>query len=198
MPLPEIVRVKLSSEAAGSVSLTPVVAQDLPLADLLAVIMTTASEEPARVGEILKRGSVVSGATRYRWSPLAASPEELSAAVAAQPRSDPTRPFAAAACVRVVIHSGRTQVEIRRDAGLRRRLFRRACFWDAVLAIASATPPRYARYVHRDKEDRYTVRLDERASCDLQAAAALLAFSALAQPITQYRPDSVDFYVPRS
>lgn len=197
MPLPEIVRVKLSSEAAGSVSLTPVVAQDLPLAGLLAVIMTAASEEPARVGEILKRGSVVSGATRYRWSPLAASLEDLAAAMAALPRSDPTRPFAAASCLRVVIHSGRAQVEIHREAGLRRRLFRRACFWDAVLAIASAMPPRYVRYVHRDKEDRYTVQLDERASRELQAAAALLAFSTPAQQIAQHKPESVDFYVPR-
>lgn len=197
MPLPETIRVKLSSEAAGSVSLTPVVAQDLPLADLLAIIMTVAGEDPSRVEQILRHGSIVSGATRYRWNSLAATFDEIAAAVAAMPQSDPSRPFHPPACVRAVIHSGAAHVEVQREAASRRRLLRRSSFWDALLRVAASGSPQYIRYIHRDKEDRYTVHLDEKASQELRAAAALLKFSSLAAQIARYTPDRVDFYVAR-
>ena len=198
MPLPDTIRVKLSSESAGSVSLTPVVAQDLVFADLLAIVMTATSEDPARLQEILKRGSIVSGATRYRWDPLLVPLNELTAAVALAPRSDPSRPFDAAACTRIVIYSGRSRVEVSREAAERRKFFRRNTFWDAVLEAVAPATPKYVRYIHRDKEDQYSATLTEAGAQSLRSAASLLKFASLAQQLLRNTPDRVDLYVSRA
>lgn len=197
MPIPETVRVKLSSEAAGSVSLTPVVSQDLPFADLLAIVMTSGGEEPARVHEILKRGSIVSGATRYRWAPVLLTMDELGAALESAPRSDPSRPFDESLCARAVIHSGLARVEVSRAQAARRRLFQRQSFWDAMLAEVKSNELRYVRYVHKDKEDCYSIVLGAESGRTLQSAARLLKFASLAQSLKRSTPDRIDLFVPR-
>ena len=68
MSLPATVRVKLSSEAAGSISITRVVVQDLPVRDLVEHMLGITGKDEARVRELLLRGALVSGASRFRWS----------------------------------------------------------------------------------------------------------------------------------
>ena len=68
MSLPATVRVKLSSEAAEGISITRVVVQDLPLRDLVENMLGITGKNEARVRELLLRGTLVSGASRFRWT----------------------------------------------------------------------------------------------------------------------------------
>ena len=67
MPLPQTVRVKLSSEAAGAITITPVLLQELPVGELIGHVLGLAGKDEARIREILFRGTLVSGASRFRW-----------------------------------------------------------------------------------------------------------------------------------
>ena len=68
MALPPTVRVKLSSEAAESISLTPVIVQEMPLRELIEYMLGVAGKDEGRIRELLLRGTIVSGASRFRWS----------------------------------------------------------------------------------------------------------------------------------
>ena len=68
MPLPSSIRVKLSSEAAESISITPVVLRDIPIRELIEHMIGITGKDEARVHELLLRGTLVSGASRFRWA----------------------------------------------------------------------------------------------------------------------------------
>ncbi len=68
MALPPTVRVKLSSEAAESISITPVVVQEMPVRELVEYMLGVTGKDEARIRELLLRGSLVSGASRFRWT----------------------------------------------------------------------------------------------------------------------------------
>ena len=57
MALPPTVRVKLSSEAAESIALTPVVVQELPMRELVEHMLGVAGKDEARIREMLLRGN---------------------------------------------------------------------------------------------------------------------------------------------
>ena len=59
MPLPQTVRVKLSSEAAEAISLTPVVVQDLPTIELIEHILGITGKDEPRIRDVLLRGADV-------------------------------------------------------------------------------------------------------------------------------------------
>jgi hypothetical protein len=94
MALPHTVRVKLSSEAAESISLTPVVVQEMAIRDLVEHMLGVTGKDEARIRELLLRGSLVSGASRFRWAGWDQDAESLRALLAAFPDPDPTRPVA--------------------------------------------------------------------------------------------------------
>ena len=93
MPLPETIRVKLSSEAADYVSLTPVVVQEIPLRDLVEHMLGVTGKDEARVRDLLLRGTLVSGASRFRWTGWEADIESVRVLLAAFPDPDPARAF---------------------------------------------------------------------------------------------------------
>jgi hypothetical protein len=95
MSLPATVRVKLSSEAAEGISITRVVVQDLPLRDLVEHMLGITGKNEARVRELLLRGTLVSGASRFRWTGWEADLDGLRELLATFPGDDPARPFAA-------------------------------------------------------------------------------------------------------
>ena len=68
MALPPTVRVKLSSEAAESISLTPVVVQEMAIRELVEHMLGVTGKDVPRIREILLRGTLVSGASRFRWA----------------------------------------------------------------------------------------------------------------------------------
>ena len=128
MALPETVRVKLSSEAAGSISITPVVVQDMPFRDLMEHVVYVAGKDEARIREILLRGHLVSGASRLRWTGWEAEMESVRGVLATFPDPDPSRAFARERCVRAVLRGGHHAIEVPREAGERKGLFRRSSF----------------------------------------------------------------------
>src|ERR1700690_2849100 len=123
MALPQTIRVKLSSEAAGSISLTPVVAQELPVRELIEHMLGVTGKDEQRIRELLLRGTLVSGASRFRWTGWTADLESLRELLASFPDPDPSRQFAAERCVRATLRGGRQVIEIPREAVARKGLF---------------------------------------------------------------------------
>ena len=122
--LPETIRVKLSSEQAGAISLTQVVVREMPVRELVEHMLGYTGKDEARVRELLLRGTLVSGASRFRWMGWAPGAREVAELLATFPDPEPGRPFDAARCVRAVLRGRRAAVEIPREAGLRKGLLR--------------------------------------------------------------------------
>src|SRR3954471_13271966 len=135
MPLPPTVRVKLRSEAAEAISLTPVVVQELAVRDLLEHILGVTGKDEVRIGELLLRGTLVSGASRFRWQGWEADRDDVRTLLATFPDPEPARPFAAENCVRAVLRGGRHAIELPREAAAQKRMFQRVSFWDVTLGV---------------------------------------------------------------
>ncbi len=195
MPAPAIVRVKLSSEAAGAIALTPVVVRDLPFCELLEEIAAVCGKDVMRAAEILRRGNLVSGATRFRWPPVELTTAELSAALVFLPDPEPARPFAAALCTQAVFAGPGVLVTLQRGAGLARRRFRRATFWDALMQASTAAV--YVTYRYRERADLYRAPLSLEHRARIRAALPLLTNRALARQLMAAPFDCLNLLVPR-
>src|ERR1043166_8676613 len=134
MSLPDRVRVKLSSEAAESISLTPVVVQEIAIRELVEHMLGVTGKDEARIRELLRRGTLVSGASRFRWSGWEAEPEAVMELLATFPDPEPARRLVPERAVRAVLRGGRQAIEIPREAAMRKPLFRRGNFWQLLLA----------------------------------------------------------------
>lgn len=198
MPLPAEVRVKISTEEAGSIAITPVVVQEMPLRDLVEHILCVTGHRPGRVSEQLRRGSLVRGASRFRWEPLEAREEDLLSLLASFPLADPQRPFLAERCASVRIHGAGICLTLLRTDAQRRRLFQRRSFWNVLMEIASAGSPAYVEYSYSERADTYSLVLDRAASLRLNREASLLAYAGLARQIEGAVIESIEFFVPRS
>lgn len=183
MALPPTVRVKLSSEAAGAISLTPVVVQELAIRDLVEHVLGIAGKDEPRLREILRRGTLVSGGSRFRWTGWEADLDGLREILATFPDPDPSRPFEPARCVHVILRGGRQAVTIPREAASLRggldALFRRATFWDRLMELAAGMAPAYYGYSYRDHADRYLAELTVEHAARLRAASGLIRYSTL-------------------
>ncbi|MBN9656806.1 MAG: hypothetical protein J0H49_01430 [Acidobacteria bacterium] len=195
MALPQQVRVKLSSEAAEYVALTPVVVQELPFTELMQHVATAAGADPARVREILKRGTLVSGASRFRWEGWVCEEADAEAAVALLPKPDPGRRLDPACCLKATLASATSRIDIPREAALPRRFLRRRSFWQSLLAASSDT--RYLTYSYRDRADHYRVELSAEACEQLRKDTALLKFDGLKQQIRMREFDHIHWVVAR-
>jgi len=198
MALPETVRVKLSPEDAGAITLAPVVVQELRLAELVRIIVEAAGKNGERLGCILRAGTILSGATRYRWTGWEVSAEEIEALLAGFPDPDPSRPFAAERCFAAEIEeaSGRRLV-IPYAVGAKRRFLRRAAFWDALMALACIGPVRYHNYSYKEQADCYRLELTAEAVRQVRAAAGRIAYRSLAERLRRAALARIDFYVRR-
>src|SRR5208282_3487365 len=98
MALPAIVRVKLSSEGAESISITPVVVREMPVRELVEHMLGVTGKDETRIRDLLLRGNLVSGATRFRWTGWEADLEGVRELLATFPDADASRRFAAANC----------------------------------------------------------------------------------------------------
>jgi hypothetical protein len=154
MALPQTVRVKLSSEAAESISLTPVVVQEMPMRELIDHMLGVTGKDLPRIRELLLRGTLVSGASRFRWAGWEVDLAGLGELLATFPDADPSRPFAPERCVRAILRGGRLPIDIPREAVARKGLFRRETFWDSLMQVI-ANGPLYAGYSYRERADRF-------------------------------------------
>ncbi len=183
MSLPATVRVKLSSEAAEGISITRVVVQDLPVRELVEHMLGITGKDEARIRELLLRGSLVNGASRFRWAGWEADPAALRELLATLPGDDPGRPFAAARCVRAVLGGGRHPIDIPRVAGARKGLLRRSSFWDRVMEVAGAHQVQYLHYSYKDRADCYRVALPPAAAEQVRAGSGMLRYSTLREQV---------------
>ena len=197
MSLPATVRVKLSSEAAEGISITRVVVQDLPLRDLVEHMLGITGKNEARVRELLLRGTLVSGASRFRWTGWDADLDALRALLATYPGDDPARPFASARCVRAVLRGGRQPIQIPREAGARKPLLRKASFWDVLMDLAAAGEMHYLHYSYKDRADCFRLDMTLAAAGKLRAAGEVVKYSSLREQIRSAGFVWAELYVER-
>jgi hypothetical protein len=197
MALPDRIRVKLSSEAAESISITPVVVQEMSMRELVEQMLGVTGKDEARVRELLLRGTLVSGASRFRWSGLEADVQSVAELLRTFPDPEPARPFAPGRCVRAILRGGRQAIEIPREAGLRKPMFRRGTFWQALLDTAAAGEIRYHTYSYKDRVDVYHADLDPAGVERLRAAARLVTYTVLRDRIHSEGFHTADLYVER-
>jgi hypothetical protein len=197
MPLPPTIRVKLSSEAAEAIAMTPVVVQELPMREFLHHMLGVTGKDVARMREILLRGTMVAGASRFRWAGWAVEDEALRELLAEFPDADPSRTFVAARCVRLVLRGGRQPIEVRREAAAQKGLFQRQTFWDVLMDVVGGAPLGYAGYSYRDRADRFQRELSVAESERLRAAADSVKYSTLRDQIRMVAFTSVEVLVTR-
>lgn len=193
--LPPYISVKISSEQAGAIALTPVLTQRLTPVELVRLVLGRSGKDANRIQEILRRGTLVAGASRYRWQTLEIEGAALVQLLRQFPDPDPSRPFDPAAC-REVRLLGRfpTIALTRADAG-RRRWLRRRSLWDELLSLVPAPP--YAAYSYKDEADVYASVLSTEASARLREASSLAAFSRTTEQLRASHVQRVEFYVTR-
>lgn len=197
MGLPETIKVKLSSEAAEGISLTPVVVREMPFRELLELMLPLTGKRAQRISELLARGTLVSGASRFRWAGWQTDSEEIEALLAEYPDAEPERRFEWARCVKAVLRVGASVVEVTQEAGAQRRLLRKVSFWDVLAGVAAAASPAYVDYSYRERGDRYRAMLSGEQRQRVMAGVELITYSALAQQIRRAAPDTLDFVVKR-
>ena len=197
MALPQTVRVKLSSEVAEAISITPVVLQELPVRELVEHLLGIAGKDESRIREMLLRGTLVSGATRFRWAGWDADVASLRELLATFPDADPARPFAAAGCIRATLRGGRHAIEIPREAAARKSLFQRKTFWDLLMEVVGASGPAYSGYSYRDRADRYLREFTPAEIECVRAAASQVRYSALRDQIRSVGFATAELYVTR-
>jgi hypothetical protein len=202
MPLPGTIRVKLSSEAADYVSLTPVVVQEMPVRDLVEHMLGITGKDEARIRDLLLRGTLVSGASRFRWTGWDADAESVRTLLRAFPDPDPGRPFSAPQCTRVVLRGPRQPIPIPREAatsrGLMARLLRRKTFWDFLMKLAGTGNLQYGGYSYRDRSDIYHAQLAAPQTQQLKIASRLIRYTALETQVRAAQIESAEFYVVRT
>ena len=196
MAMPATVRVKLSSEAAGSISLTPVVVQELPVRELIEHMLGITGKDEPRIRDLLLRGTLVSGASRFRWQGWAADPEGLHEVLATFPDPDPARPFDAGRCVRAILRGGRQPIELPREAVARKGLFRRQTFWDLLMEVIGSVAA-YAGYSYRDRADRFLREFTLPETERLRAGAGAIPYSTLKDQILSTGFTQAELYVTR-
>ena len=197
MPLPPTVRVKLSSEAAESISLTPVVVREMPVPELVEYMLGVTGKDEERIRELLLRGSLVSGASRFRWTGWDAGLENLRELLAAFPDPDPSRPFAAANCTRATLRGGRQPIEIAREAGERKGLFQRESFWEALMKVIAGASPAYVGYSYRERADRYLREFSDAERGQIRAASGLARYTILSDRIRSLTFTEAELYATR-
>ncbi|MGA3017209.1 MAG: hypothetical protein ABSF62_08830 [Bryobacteraceae bacterium] len=197
MALPQTVRVKLSSEEAGAISLTAVVVQEMPVRDLVEHLLGVTGKDEPRIREVLRRGTLVSGASRFRWAGWEADAESVKELLASFPDADPSRRFAAERCVRAILRGGGRVCEITREVGSRKGLWQRTSFWSLLMEVAGAADASYAGYSYKDRADRYLRELSAAEAERLRAASDAVKFSTLRDQLRLGAFGLVELYVVR-
>lgn len=197
MSLPETIRVKLSSEAAGAISITPVVVRDMPVRELVELMLGLTGKSGNRVHELLLRGALVSGASRFRWTGWDADRAGLEALLATFPSPDPGRAFVPDHCSSVLLRGATCRIEIPREVGARRRFLRRASLWDGLIEIASSDSPHYMDYSYKDRADCYRLDLSSAAAQLLRECATRTPYPTLEQQIRSAAVEALDLYTRR-
>jgi hypothetical protein len=175
--------VKLSTEGAEAISITPVVIEEIQVRELVEHILGVTGKDEARIREILGRGILVSGGSRFRWTGWQAEPASLAALLSTFPDSDASLQFSSVRCIRALLHGGRNIIEITREAGARKSFFRRTAFWDSLMQVITGATPVYDSYSYRARADRFVCPLSRGDAEQIRAAASGVTYSTLRDQI---------------
>lgn len=199
MAAPDIVRVKLSSEEAGAIALTPVVVRDMQFGELLEELAAVHGKDRERIAATLKRGSVTGGATRFRWQPVELGDVELVSALACLPNDEPTRLFEVGHCTQALFTGPGVRIAIAREVAESRRLFRRTSFWSSLPQIAGAVQGgvQYVAYSYRERADVFRSQLSAEQRERIRSALPTLKHAMLARRIHLAPFDAIEFIVKR-
>jgi hypothetical protein len=197
MALPQTIRVKLSSEAAEAISLTPVVVQELAVRELIEHMLGITGKDEERIRALLKRGTLVSGASRFRWVGWDADAEGVREVLATFPDADPARKFEALRCGRAILRGGRQALEIPREAGARKGLFQRASFWDLLMDVAGAGSATYGGYSYKDRADRFWRELTVAEAERIRSGSDAVRFSTLRDQVRAGGFTQMELYASR-
>ena len=197
MSLPSTIRVKLSSEAAEAISITRVVVQDLPVRELIEHMLGITGKDEGRIHDLLLRGTLVSGASRFRWTGWEADVFAIRNLLATFPDPEPTRPFSVERCVRAILRSDRHSIDLARAAGERKPLLRRTSFWDVLMDMARSADPTYLHYSYKDRADCYRLDLSRGHAETLRSSAGIVRYSTVRDQIRAANLTWVELYVER-
>lgn len=189
--IPETIRVKLSSEAADLISMTPVVVQQMRTEELIRLMLGAARKDADRLREILVRGSFVSGASRFRWESLTIEAEELRNYLARYPDPDPSRIFEWKFCRKVAFRG----LTLSQDSASERRLLRRSSFWDRLVAMDVAA--RYIDYSYKEGMDLFRADLSVEQQADLREHTGLLRYASMAAQLRSGDLSRADIFLIR-
>lgn len=197
MPPPRTIAVKLSTEEASGAAVTAVVQQEWPLTQLVEQMLDLTGQHAERIAEILRRGTLVVGATRVRWTPVEVAPSQIGELLQLLPGPDPGRRWDRGGCFQVTLLTQSGPIVIARETGEARRWLQRRTFWDAVLDYAGGKV-RYAGYSWRAKADRWTCPLNTSDGAAVHRGAPLLTNTALARRIQSAVIMELEFLVRRT
>ena len=194
MSLPQTIRVRISSEGAESIGLTPVVAQDMRMEDLMYMMLGMTGKNSARIRDLLARGSLVSGGSRIRWAPFDVLESDVTRHLSQYPDSEPEMPFEPSRCTLAEIHLGAKRLPIEKKAGEKRKFLRRRSFWGELMAMAA---PQYVEYSYKERADLFRWKPDAADQPRLRDAALLLPFASYSAQIRSGVVTAIDLYVTR-
>jgi hypothetical protein len=202
MSLPEQIPLRYSDDAAGYVSMSPVVKQTFRRGELIEMIVSVVGKDPSRVQQVLQTGAVVYNGYRYTWDSLTADLSEIELIVASLPHDDPARAFVPSEASAVQLESGggtqRSVIELDRHDASGKKLFGRASPWDLLLKFSASDTPRYERYSHARHADLFRVTLSYEHGQELLAALLDAAPRALRHRWSALRPPTaITFVCPR-
>jgi hypothetical protein len=160
-------------------------------------ILRVTGKDVSRISLILQQGVVVSGASRLRWTPIDAAPDEIASVLEAFPDSLPGRPFDPSRCIRVALVGGRSTIDLSRDVASQKRFLQRRSFWHALTEIAAGLTLTYQHYSYADRADLYRADLSLDAARSLREHAGLLRYSSLEMQVRDYAYDRIELWVER-
>jgi hypothetical protein len=150
-----------------------------------------------RIHELLRRGTIVSGGSRFRWAGWDADLDALDSLLATFPDPDPQRPFSPGRAVHAVLRGPGASIEISRETASSRRFLRRRSFWDALVEAAAAGEPHYLDYSYKHQADCYRIELSLDAAGMLRRNAGALRYSSLEARVRNASFETIEFYVAR-
>jgi hypothetical protein len=167
----------------------------MPLEELVRIMLGVTGKDGDRVREMLARGSLVAGASRFRWSGFESTPDEIVHYLTRFPDSDPAQRFDESRCFAAVLRGRSKVLTIEREAGAKKRLFRKRSFWEELMTHTASAG--YVEYSWREQADIFRVRVDAEAQRRLADAGRLLAYSSYAARVQQAGWDAIDFLLRR-
>lgn len=191
-----LVQVRVSSEDAGGISLTPVQHREVPVTELVTWIVSVTGKDAPRIEEILKRGSLVVGLSRMRWESADAA-ACLPAILDTLPDDCPERLLDERKVREIVVSAGTRQITIPGGVARARRWFRSESFLERWLSSAALPKPVYERYDYREQADRFRVPIAATETPAYRDAVDLLPSGVLRNALRVHAPTAITMLMPR-